>query len=103
MKKFKFQLDTDSINHENEQHSNNFHLKVQNLAEHCINFITGSHNSNDCNDRRYDREIHDQNIIKLPFGLGNNNENKICSEKCISHKFIFPEFEFNKIGEKVLL
>ena len=47
MKKFQLQLDTDSINLENEIHSNNFPLKIKSLAEHCVNYILGEDNSND--------------------------------------------------------
>ena len=59
MKKFQFKLDTDSINRENEEHSNGFHMKVKNLAEHCVKFLEGSQNEIDCSDNKFDRNIHD--------------------------------------------
>ena len=59
MKKFQFKLDTDSINKENEEHSNCFHMKVKHLAEHCIKFLEGSQNEIDCTDNKFDRNIHD--------------------------------------------
>ena len=89
MKKFKLQLDTDSINLENEMHSNNFHLKVKNLAEHCVKFLFGEHNSNDCNNMKYYKEIHDQEIIPI---IEDNNDEDILN----NHKFIAHIFQYNE-------
>ena len=89
MKKFKLQLDTDRINLENEIHSNNFHFKVKNLAEHCIKFLIGEHNSNDCNDMKYHKEIHDQDIIPI---IEDNNDEDILNK----HKLIAQIFKFNE-------
>ena len=59
MKRFQLKLDTDSINRENEEHSNGFHMKVKNLAEHCVQFLDGTQNEIDCTDNKFDRNIHD--------------------------------------------
>ena len=101
MKKFKFQLDTESINRENELHSNNFPLKVKNLAEHCINFINGLHNIYDCSDRRFNREIHDSNIIQMPIEVRYTDE--ISPEKNNTYKKKCRELEFKERREKFLL
>ena len=103
MKKFKFQLDTESINRENEIHSNNFPIKVKNLAEHCINFITGTHNADNCSDRKYNRELHDQNIVQSPIDTRPAQEIDINSQKIIAQIFQFRELEFKAHREKFLL
>ena len=41
-------------------------LKIKNLAEHCVNYILGEHDSNNCNDKKYNKEIHDQEINTTP-------------------------------------
>ena len=103
MKKFSLQLDTDSINLENEIHSNSFPLKVKNLAEHCVNFILQTHNSNDCNNIKYNREIHDQEIF--PNNKINNDdddEDEINQQKIIAQIFQFKEQSFKNSTRKFL-
>ena len=84
MKKFQLQLDTESINLENEMHSNNFPIKVKNLAEHCVNYIIGTHDINNCNDKKYNREIHDQVIFPTP--INNIDEESINTQ---NHTYIY--------------
>ena len=100
MKKFTLQLDTDSINLENEIHSNNFPIKVKNLAEHCVNYVLGSQNSNDCNNIKYNREIHDQDIF--PINKINNDENTINEQNIIAQIFQFKEHSFKNSTRKFL-
>ena len=100
MKKFQLKLDTDRINLENEIHSNNFPLKVKNLAEHCVNFILGTHNSNECNDIKYDREIHDQECITTPKDV--NDEDAVNRQKILSQIFQFKEQNFKTKTRKFL-
>ena len=105
MKKFQLKLDTDSINLENEIHSNNFHLKVKNLAEHCVNYLLGEHNSNDCNDKKYNKEIHDQEINATPednYGEDYDND-ALKTQKIIAHIFQFKEHNFKSSTRKFLL
>ena len=105
MKKFQLKLDTDSINLENEIHSNNFHLKVKNLAEHCVNYLLGEHNSNDCNDKKYNKEIHDQEINATPvdnYGEDYDNE-ALKTQKIIAQIFQFKEHNFKSTTRKFLL
>ena len=105
MKKFQLKLDTDSINLENEIHSNNFPLKVKNLAEHCVNFVLGEHNSTDCNNIKYNKEIHDQENIPLILEFNNNYENKDTknTQKIIEHIFQFKEYNFSKSSKRKFL
>lgn len=69
-------LDTESINQENELHSNNFGLKIKNLAEHCVSFIYGRHNDTDCLNNKYNREYHDQELIMFNALQSNKSSNK---------------------------
>ena len=92
MKKFQLKLDTDSINLENEIHSNNFPLKVKSLAEHCVNYLLGVHDSNDCNDKKYNKEIHDQETG--PISIGNYDNDDINKQKIIAQIFQFNEHNF---------
>ena len=92
MKKFQLRLDTDSINLENEIHSNNFPLKVKNLAEHCVNYLLGEHDSNDCNDKKYNKEIHDQEIE--PISIGSYDNDEINKQKIFAQIFQFKEHNF---------
>ena len=109
MKKFQLHLDTDSINLENEIHSNNFPLKVKNLAEHCVNFLLGAHSSIDCSNIKYDKEIHDQE--NFPINFNNNFKNKdedkdkdrANTQKKIEQIFQFKEFNFKASKRKFLL
>ncbi len=100
MKKFQLQLDTDSINLENEIHSNNFPLKIKSLAEHCVNYIFGEDNSNDCNNKKYNKEVHDQEIIPTP--LIKYNEDEIKAQKIIAHLFQFNEHNFKSTAQKII-
>ena len=100
MKKFQLQLDTDSINLENEIHSNNFPLKIKSLAEHCVNYILGEDNSNDCNNKKYNKEVHDQEIIPTP--LIKYNEDEIKAQKIIAHLFQFNEHNFKSTAQKII-
>ena len=59
MNKLKLTLDTDTINLENEIHINNFSQKIKNLAQHCVNYIMGIEDDNDCSNNRFLREYHD--------------------------------------------
>ena len=59
MSKFKLTIDTDTINMENEIHINNFSQKIKNLAQHCVNYINGIEDKQDCLDNRFIREFHD--------------------------------------------
>ena len=59
MSKFKLTIDTDTINMENEIHINNFSQKIKNLAQHCVNYIHGIEDKQDCLDNRFIREFHD--------------------------------------------
>ena len=101
MKKFQLQLDTESINLENEMHSNNFPIKVKNLAEHCVNYIIGTHDINNCNDKKYNREIHDQGIFPTP--INNIDEESINTQKIIAQIFQFNEHNFKSKTRKFLL
>ena len=92
MRKFKLQLDTESINLENEIHSNNFPFKVKSLAEHCVNYVLGTENTNDCNNIKYNREIHDQELF--PINTTNNDEDTINEQKIIAQIFQFKEHSF---------
>ena len=100
MRKFKLQLDTESINLENEIHSNNFPLKVKNLAEHCIKYIIGTENRNDCNNSKYDREVHDKEI--LPINTTINVEDTINEQTIIAQIFQFKEHSFKNTTSKFL-
>ena len=100
MKKFQLKLDTDSINLENEIHSNNFPLKIKSLAEHCVNYILGEDNSNDCNNKKYNKEVHDQEIIPTP--LIKYNEDEIKAQKIIAHLFQFNEHNFKSTAQKII-
>ena len=100
MKKFQLQLGTDSINLENEIHSNNFPLKIKSLAEHCVNYILGEDNSNDCNNKKYNKEVHDQEIIPTP--LIKYNEDEIKAQKIIAHLFQFNEHNFKSTAQKII-
>ena len=102
MKKFSLQLDTDSINLENEIHSNSFPLKVKNLAEHCVNFILQTHNSNDCNNIKYNREIHDQEIFPNNKINNDDDEDEIDQQKIIAQIFHFKEQSFKNSTRKFL-
>lgn len=101
MNRFKLSLDTESINQESEEHSNNFYLKVKNLAEHCVKFIEGEHNKHNCNDNKFNRDIHDNNqeIISIEFSENCDNIDNIHKEekkyfsKVITHFFTLKEKE----------
>ncbi len=101
MKKFQLSLDTDSINLESEMHSNNFHIKVKNLAEHCVNYLLGEHDRNDCDDKKYDKDIHDQEISQTPIGSYDNDE--INKQKIIAQIFQFKEHNFKNATQRILL
>lgn len=59
MKKFQLKIDTESINKENETHQNNFHIKIKNLAEHCVRYLEGVDSQLDCTSRKLDKDYHD--------------------------------------------
>ena len=59
MNKFKLTIDVDKINLEKEAHIRNFSQKIKNLAQHCVNFINSIDNKTDCSNKRFLREIHD--------------------------------------------
>ena len=101
MKKFQLHLDTDSINLENEIHSNNFPLKVKNLAEHCVNFVLGTQNEDDCNDKKYNRETHDRDIVSTINEK--NDEDDIHAQKIIAQIFQFSEHNYTSTTRKILL
>ena len=88
-------------------HSNNFPLKVKNLAEHCVNFLLGAHSSIDCSNIKYNREIHDQE--NFPINFNNNFINKdedkdrANTQKKIGQIFQFKEFNFKTSKKKILL
>lgn len=86
MNRFQLKLDTESINKESEEHSNNFYLKVKGLAEHCVNFIQGTHNKSNCNDNKFNRDIHDQDSSSL-----GNIDDKKYRTKVITQLFQFKE------------
>lgn len=69
-------LDTESINRENELHSNNFGLKIRNLAEHCVNYVYGRQDENDCLNNKYNREYHDQELSMFNAIESDHNSNK---------------------------
>ncbi len=81
MKQFKLTIDTDTINMENEIHINNFSQKIKNLALHCMNFVYGIEDKEDCLNNRYTREFHDDNDSTIgsynipPFIKTNNGLN----------------------------
>ena len=101
MKKFQLHLDTDSINLENEIHSNNFPLKVKNLAEHCVNFVLGTQSADDCNNKKYNRETHDQDINSTTNDK--DDEDDIHAQKIIAQIFQFREHNFKNTTRKFLL
>jgi len=107
MKKFQLSLDTDSINLENEIHSNNFPIKVKNLAEHCVKYILGEHNTDNCNDTKYNREFHDQDIIPIPMEKDINNRDTSFhtqnTQKLFKQFFRFKEHNFKSSARKFLL
>ena len=71
MKKFKLQLDTESINLENEIHSNNFPFKVKSLAEHCVKYIDMP--------RMETAKINSNNMVKdITSKEDDSNKNKLC-------------------------
>ena len=98
MKKFKLQLDTESINLENEIHSNNFPFKVKSLAEHCVKYILGTENTNDCNNIKYNKEVHDQEL----FPISDNVEDKVNEQTIIAQIFQFKEHSFKNTTRKFL-
>ena len=100
MKKFQLHLDTDSINLENEIHSNNFPLKIKSLAEHCVNYVLGEDNLKNCNDKKYNKEVHDQEII--PTLINNYNEDEIKAQKIIAQIFQFNEHNFKSAAQKTI-
>ena len=59
MNKYKLTIDVERINLENERHIRNFSQKIKNLAQHCVNFINSLADKTDCNNKRFLREIHD--------------------------------------------
>ena len=102
MKKFHLELDTDSINKENEEHTKSFNMKIKHLADHCIQFIEGAHNEINCADNKFDRNIHDIqeeaekiNIIK-DSGIKNKSKN-------LKQIIRFEICEFSKCSQKHLL
>ena len=101
MKKFKLSLDIESINLENEMHSNNFHIKVKNLAEHCVNYILGEHDTNECDDKKYDKEMHDQESIPIP--KVDYDKDEINKQKIIAQIFQFKEHNFKNTTQRFLL
>ncbi len=86
MSVFFLELDTESINKENEDHNNNFHFKVKNLAEHCVDYIEGKQSKNDCNSQKFNKDIHDQ--IDPP-------KSKKFRTKIINHFFKINDKELN--------
>ena len=101
MKKFQLSLDTESINLESEIHSNNFHVKVKNLSEHCVNYILGGHNTNDCNDKKYDKEMHDQEFDTT--SNADYDPDEINKQKIIAQIFQFKEHNFKNATQRFLL
>ena len=59
MNKYNLTIDVERINLENEKHIRNFSQKIKNLAQHCVNFINSLADKTDCNNKRFLREIHD--------------------------------------------
>ena len=59
MSKFNLKLDTEKINEENELHQQNFHIKIKNLAAHCVDFLLGKRSKNDCFSVKFDVNFHD--------------------------------------------
>ena len=102
MKKFHFQLDTDSINKENELHTNNFNMKVKNLAEHCIQFIEGTHSEINCTDNKFDRNIHDTQEININSNTLKGNEIK-SKPKIIKQIIRFKVTDFQNLTKKMLM
>ena len=101
MKKFQLFLDTDSINLENEIHSNNFPIKVKNLAEHCVKYVLGEHDKDDCTDKKYNKEIHDGDSI---FTRNETNDSvDIHTQKIIAQIFQFKEHNFKSTTRRFLL
>ena len=103
MKRFQLSLDTDSINLENEIHSNNFPTKVKNLAEHCVKYILGEHNTNNCNDTKYNREIHDYDMFSPTPKVFNNTDPAQNTQKIIMQIFQFKEYNLTNTSRNFLL
>ena len=101
MKKFNLQLDTDSINKENEEHANSFNMKVKHLAEHCIQFIEGTHNEINCTDNKFDRNIHDtQEVVEnINTLIDNDIKNR---PKIIKQIIKLKVTDFQNITKKLL-
>ena len=59
MNKYNLTIDVERINLENEKHIRNFLYQLKNLAQHCVNFINSLADKTDCNNKRFLREIHD--------------------------------------------
>ncbi|MCQ2816363.1 MAG: hypothetical protein MJ252_03765, partial [archaeon] len=57
-------IDTDRINREALLHELQFKDKVFLLAKHCVDFMEGRDTKENCNDDKYDRNIHIDNEIK---------------------------------------
>ena len=65
MNKYNLTIDVERINLENEKHIRNFSQKIKNLAQHCVNFINSLADKTDCSNKRFLREIHDDDDTKF--------------------------------------
>ena len=104
MKKFQLQLDTDSINKENEQHSNFFHMKIKNLAEHCIKFIEGIDNEINCTDNKFDKNIHETQELTESTYKDNESKEVIKNIPKLKKQIIqFQVTEIQNVTQKLLM
>ena len=104
MKKFQLKLDTDSINKENEQHSNCFHMKIKNLAEHCIKYIEGIDNELNCTDNKFDKNIHNTQDIIDNTHIDNENPEEIKKIPKLRKQIIqFQVADIQNVTHKLLM
>ena len=62
------EINVDKINKESELKNNNFHNKVFLLAKHCVDYLNGIDNENECKSSKYE-------IYSLNEDNNNNNKN----------------------------
>ena len=69
LKFLNLEIDIDNINEESENDLNNFGKKIKLLAQHCVDYINGIDNDENCKSEKYDINFH------LDNNLSNNKKN----------------------------